>query len=74
MNSRLRSFLAFSLIIVSTLLVAAPVQADQQSAAEELQEATDLILSYAKGRLRRRKAFSKARSCFAPMNWHPWPW
>ena len=49
MNSRLRSFLAFSLIIVSTLLVAAPVQADQQSAAEELQEATDLILSYAKG-------------------------
>ena len=49
MTSRLCSLLAFSLIVASTLLGAMPAQADQQSAAEELQAATDLILSYAKG-------------------------
>jgi hypothetical protein len=49
MTSRLCSFLAFSLIVASSLLGAMPTQADQQSAADELQVATDLILSYAKG-------------------------
>jgi hypothetical protein len=49
MNGRLCGFLALSLIIASFLLGVEPAQADQQSAAKDLQDATDLILNYSKG-------------------------